>query len=475
MSQGVFEFYQTMKFIEYPFDARRDDNLHTLFVDAYILHNATNRGKVRLAKFDPAGLVELRFEDGELLGDLTSVDGFNAQTFGDYTLYSWGRLGIVAGGFTGRCLAVQFVVLTSNLGKFGFPVVPSAAYLSSSRVNPSILKVEKYAVALPNQACCFGGPKAGKLIFKDGFNAGLELVEIERVVVPLVEETVQARKPTVIQINLDAQAGIGQYPVCEGASTAIRTIRNVAPTSLGEYKLQGKDCTWVETRLMGPAFTPVHPNTDYLSTIVDGANQTILQLHQSCRACCDCSDYGRAYEMLTVFSQRMNAVVVRLQEVAARYAQAKGAWDYQKQTREVGRRIHSRVMARPDYYVDVAVHVTNDQTGISLPETDVEISFDPGSNPGPVYVPGTGFVEAEGAHCQQVNPSNVAAGRFKISLSAVGPGKFAVYRMSVRYTGGSRAGKTVVVTTRAYEKNAPAVGLVTEQFTTQLVRPLDKV
>lgn len=472
MSQAIFDFYASNEHIEYPFLVRQDDGYHNLFVDAFVSHNSPNQGLVRLASFDPAGTLELRFDDGSLLASLTIVDNFITSVFGAYTLYEWKRLSTITKGFTGLVLAVRLIVVSRRLATFAYPRSSSTAYLNPARVNPRLRGVDSYAVAVPGEECCQGTPGRESLILQAGFNTALEVVAPEAGE-ELVEASTPVRNPTRIAIHLNAGEGLGLFPVCEDPKANIKTIKSVGPDDVGDFKLEGKDCTWVESRLAGPVLSPVHPNTDYLSQITGALNAAFVQLHQGCRACCDCQDYARAYQLLTETWDRAYAVVVRLQNAASLYNTVRSKWESEKASREIGRSLNIRTMARPDFYVDLAFTVSNNKSGELLNPTKLTVSFNPASNPTPVYVEGTGYLEASTLHNERVDPYNQGGGVFTVSIPSIKPGNYAVYRMSVRYAEGTRAARAVVVTATAADLEGGG-GSRWLQAQTILLKPLDK-
>lgn len=471
MSQAVFDFYASNEFIEYPFAERQSDGLHELFVDAYLVHNVSNQGRVRIASFNPAGTAELRFEDGSLLVSLTAGDGFISKSFGAYDLYEWRRSSTIAKGFTGLFLVFRTVIVHRSLARFVFPVVSFTSFLNPARVNPQLQRVRSYAVAVPGEECCQDTPGRKSLILEAGFNALIEPAEAPAGE-ELVETAVSPRNPTRIAFNFDAGSGRGTFPVCEDPTAEIKTIKSMGPDDNGEFKLSSKDCTWDETRLVGGTLPPIHPNTDYLASIMGALDAVFVQLHQGCRACCDCSDYSRAYQLMASIYARAKAVRDKMQDVAAQYGTAKSKWLSKKVQKEVGRKANIRVMARPDFYVDLAFTIANNQTDNVLSATRLAIALSPGSSPTPEYVEGTGYVEAENMHGVRLDPYNAGGGVFSAQLPEIKPGQYAVYRMSVRYTGDSRVGKQVNVYLTAADGGGGNARY--EQAQTVLLKPLEK-
>ena len=472
MSQAVFDFYASNEYIEYPFLERQPDDYHLLFVDAFVSHNHSNQGKVRLASFDPVGNLELRFEDGTLLAALTAADGFLTSSFGGYTLYAWRRLSTIAKGFTGLVLAVRLIVVSRRLATFVYPRSSSTSYLNPARVNPRLPGMQSYTVAAPGEECCQGAPGRESLILQAGFNTVLEEV-VPEAGEEFEEQVIPPRNPVRIAFNFDAGGGTGLFPVCEDPRSNLKTIRSMGPNEAGDFKLEGKDCTWVEARLAGAVEAPVHPNTDYLCQIVDTLNAAFVQLHQGCRACCDCQDYARAYQLLTDVWTRAQAVIARLQGVVVTYEEVRSKWAYQKSVKEIGRALTIRTMARPDFYVDLAFTLSNNQSNGLLNPTKLTIRFNPASSPRPAYVEGTGYLEASTLHNERADPNDLGGGAYSVDIPAIKPGNYAVYRMSVRYVDGIRAARSVVITADATDVGGGG-GSRWSQSQTVLLKPLDK-
>ena len=448
MTQPVFEFYSANEFREYPFDARRDDGLHELFVDAYVMHTAhrDNTGRLRMVSFNPAGDLELRFEDGTLLGNLTSADGFISSSFGRFTLYEWRKSVTYGAGFTSEDLIARLVTITEKLSDFSFPVSPSHAYLLASRVNPRPLNVVSTALAFPGLACCLGGPNRNALQMESGYNLELSTQAPESEVGLALAETPEVRAPEEVSVSALAGAGAGTFPLCEDPSEYVRSLNGVQPNDEKDFRLGMVDCTWEETRLVGATSPPVNPNTDYLGSIIDATEKVILQMHQACRACCDCPDYGRAYDIIYTTWSRAKNVNNRLIEVLGDYERILNEYKELKAERENDLQVKLRLIATPDYQVAIAVQLgNNSHTDLNPMTLTIGASV---SGLSVAYIEGSGFIEAEGTHNSQRDPGGTPGGPFTVEMPALAPGKYAVFRMAVRYTGTARAGKYAEVSAR---------------------------
>jgi hypothetical protein len=469
MSQAVFDFYASNEFVEYPFADRQSDGYHRLFVDAFVAHDSDNPGLLRLASFDPAGYLTLTFDDESILASLTPADGFVSREFGRYSLFEWRKRTTTIKGFAGPVLTVRLVVVSRSLNDFAFPRSSSTSYLNPARVNPSVRRMTSYAVAEPGEECCPAPPGVTALVLQSGFNAFLEPAPAE---IEIEEAPAVPRSPTKVVIHLDAGGGLGTYPVCESPFADLKTLGSAGPDANGNFSLDTSDCTWAEARLSGPVEPPIHPNTDYLSGIRDLIGGAFLQLHQGCRACCDCDDYGRAYRLISDIWNRASIVADRLRNVSAAYSVVRGKWESEKATRETGRGINIRLLARPDFYVDMVFTVTNNSAD-PLAASKLKISLDPASNPEPVYVDGTGYAEGEGLHNFRADPLVEGLGIYGAELPAIGAGLYAAYKMSVRYVNGPRAGKAVLVTLNVEDVSGGGSARWA-QAGTVLLKPLEK-
>jgi len=450
MTQPVLDFYSANEFREYPLDRKRDDGLHELFVDAYVMHTAyrDNTGRLRIASFNPIGNIELRFEDGTLLGNLTSADGFISSSFGRFILYEWRKSVTDGVGFISEDLIARLVVIAEKLSNFSFPVTPLDAYLLSTRVNPRLRNVVTTALAFSNTVCCLGGPNRNSLRIESGYNANVSQQAASAVVGLGFSAEETARTPETVYISTSKGDGLGVFPVCESPSRYVRSINGVLPNDEQDFRIGVDACTWEETRLVGGTDIPVHPNTDYLGSIIDSMKKVIFQVHQACRACCDCPDYENAYTIIYDSWYRAAVVNTRLDRVRRQYHCILDLWRDLKIERETGLKIDLRLIARPDFHVAIAVQLGNsgytELNPLSLEITTAVTGMTS------VYTTRSGYVEMEGTHNYQKDPGGIPNGPFYITLPAPKPGKYVIYRFSIRYKGTSRVNKSVKIRATAH-------------------------
>lgn len=437
MSGSAFEFYSSNTEIAYPFDDRLPNGLHRLFVDAYVVYSRTGPGRIRLTSFDPSGSCTLLFEDNSLLASLTSADGFTTQTWGKFTVYEWHRSSVVGPGFTGEDIIVRFVVLTDKLVLFSFPVSLQGFLLASLTENKP-LRVRRLGVAIPDLACCAGGGIVeNKTVLESGFNIKLSLAGGTQVPVIKFNNQVTPRSPTVINIDCIPGAGKGRFPTCTSLAPDLKLINKEGPDNAGNFSLEGRDCTWLERRIAPGVQPPIHPFTNYLGTILN----SLLQLHNSCKACCDCLDYFGSYSQIRVIFERAQVAAAKIESLRVQHNQLCVQIGQAKTQREDGLHGKLELLTFPDYHVSILGIVYNNKVLNSGPLTlSFKISW-----PTLVYIAGSGYLEAEKAHNVPLDPTVVNQTTYTVQLPNIRPGHYAVYSFAVRATGSSRKGKTVSV------------------------------
>ncbi len=424
---AVFPWYSSNTHTEYPFASRQADGLHRLFVDAYILHNQqrANPGLPRLAIFDPAGTCELRFADGSLLATLTVADNFAATAFGSYTIYRWLRQTTAGPGFTDVDLSVKLVVLTSKLPDFSYPYASATAFFTASVVNPGTEEVRRAGVALPGIACCTGGGITEKqVILEAGFN-----VELRQAQTPTSEGVLNiisgktTRVPTVVEVAAIPGSGLGRFPTCVTLESDIKKVNDVGPDDAGNLSLQGEGCTWVERRIENLA-PPVHPDTDYSADPIPA----LLQLHQNCKACCDCEEYAAAYEALSRIWARALAVAKRIEKMRLLYISMREQLLAFKAANENGINVRLRLIARPDFHVAASALIFNNSPTIIGP-VNLKLVFDPTDI---VFTQGSGLLDAEGYRGIPFDPI-VTTGQLEVTLPPIESTRYSVYSAEVRF------------------------------------------
>jgi hypothetical protein len=465
MAGAVFEWLSSNSHIEYPFIERQPAELHELFVDAYVIHSKhrTNTGRLRMESFNPAGTLSLKFEDSTLLAALTGADNFLSTIFGSYTLYEWRRSTTTGPGFTFEDIVARVVVLTSKLGSFSFPVVPLAAYLLPSVVNPRVKRVRRIGVALPELSCCLAISDK-QVVLEAGNNMEvLAEADSEADDLGVVAEDV-VRVPTTLILNATAGAGAGRFQTCTSLEPAIRRINKVGADPQGNFALAATDCLWPELRLDGPVSGPIRPNTDYLGTLM----AALLQLHADCRACCDCPDYGTVYTNIKTIWDRALAASERIETLRQRYNNLCTNVGGLKTEREVGLKCHLRLVARPDFHLAISGLVSNNSANdigavtlrFILNRADAGL------------VAGSGLLDAENSHNTRIDPTGDPTAGYEITLPSLRAAHYAVYTFEVRASSSTppRAGAAVRVD---YAAEAGALS-AEDTKTATLLKPLTK-
>jgi hypothetical protein len=463
---GIFEWYSSNSKIDYPFDDRQSDEVHELFVDAYVAHSdfRTVEQRLRLYSFDPAGDVELRFEDNTVLTVLSAADNFVATVFGKYTVYRWHKYTTLPSGLTDADIAVRLVVVTDELPEFIFPLFPAEGFLLASVVHPHVGRVRRMAVALPGVPLFASQFTAHRVSLEPGNNIAV------REVTPTVLEGFQAaqapvvRKPKTIAIDATPGAGAGRFIDCDiELPSPIRRINRTQPNGRGNFQLEGRDCVWVERRVLSTGAAD-KPNTDYAAIMV----AALLQLHQDCKACCDCADYGSAYEAITDTWNRALAVSARIETLRLKYHELRAKMLVGKALKEIGLGIHLRLVSRPDFHIAISATVFN-SSSVDMGLTDIQFSI---AGPGAYSVtPGSGILDAEFARGLHITPAPNLGG-FAVTVPTLKKGTYAAYSFEVRFdTPGGRPGKVVTVQVDATSGAETASDIQA----TELIGPLQKV
>lgn len=426
-SGSVFEWYQTNQEIDYPFDSRTVDGSYRLFVDAYVVHNKyrTEASRLQLVSFDPAGTLVLTFEDSTPLASLTAADGFNVSTFGDYVLYRWAKSTSLVNGLTDVDLAVQLVVVSAELSNFSFPLSPPQAFLLASLVNPRTSRVRHAALSVDGAPCCFA-VTGNQLIFEEGNNIQLTL---QATAAPSGLGIVSAsteRVPAVITVDAIPGAGAGKVVNCDSTTPPIKLINNTGPNTIGNFALDGVDCTWVERRVASTE-PPVHPNTNYLATMY----QALLQLHQDCPACCACEDYGNVYNAFLALWERARKAAALIEKVREEYNALVEKIKAIKVITETGLNVKTQAIGRPDYHLAVQVTVWNDSAKDITDPVAIIVALD---TIGYVYAPHSGIVDAAGLHKAQIDPIPIGANGFEFTIPGLKSTGYAQVSFEIRYT-----------------------------------------
>lgn len=424
MSGPVFQWYSSNTKIDYPFDARQSDGSHELFVDAYVSHNKyqSETSRLQLVSFDPTGNLQLKFEDGTALVSLTPADSFNSSVFGDYTIYRWQRSNTIGPGFTNEDIAVQVVVLTNALASFTFPLVPPAAFLQSSLVNPKVPRVRRLALALEGVPCC-AQFTTDQVALKPGNNMNITVqADAATPGLGIVNQS-SLRKATTIVFDAIPGAGAGKIANCDSLTPPIKEIDTQGPNSIGNFFLTGVDCTWVERRVLSSS-PPIHPHTDYLAVM----HQALLQLHQDCKACCDCIDYGNAYDEMVKIWNRLKKAAATIEDVRKKYNALVEKIKQIKVIRETGLNVKTQVIARPDFFIAALVTIYNDSKNDITTPIDIVIVPDLFNLD---YIPQSGILDIEGSHKVQVDPHTIGNGYY-VTVPGLRSTAYAQYSLELR-------------------------------------------
>lgn len=408
----AFEFLADNRKVAYPFEDSPEDGLHELFVDACVVYTTSpNTGRLKLVLFDPVATVKrlkLQFEDGTVLGDLSSgIDNvvFNSYSFGDYEVYEWRKLATLDEWFTGEELVARFTVYPSALNPpLTYPIA-SNVVLISSLVNHQASQVRKLAVKQPGLDCCNNHFADGFVRLECGSNMSL-VVNKPTVALGLgLTQVVPVRARASITVEAIAGEGTGQAFGCPDAGDpVIKTVRRQQPDQYGNLALNGDGCVWVERKLATSGFTPVNPNTDYQGEVEQGR----LRINGDCKACCDCADYGAAYEALTDVWNSAKLVAAKLANVKARYEAIRKKWLESAQCNQSPVMVKLALFARADYHLAVAASVVN-RSGHELSGVKLDFNVDPTGT----YERGSGLLTRPNEATIQIDGVSINVGHLK--------------------------------------------------------------
>lgn len=489
MPGAVFDWYENNALIDYPFTERQTDGLHTLFVDAYVVHNKlrTYPYSLRIARFKHTTphLVELRFTDvaSTLLATLQEGDPnveFTIATMGIYTIYEWKRSTTLVSGFTDEDLVVKLAVVTSTLSLFPSDYSPLNAALLSSLVNPHPKRVRRVFVkrAVTGE---FDFVTHDDIRFESGNNIELSLSTAIGPQTAGIRTDTATRQPTTVLIDAVAGLGLGPEQRCE-STDELKTVNEVGPDAQGNLTLGGDGCTWVERPVVsvGPP-NPNHPNTDATLQVgnahwpSEAPTQTGpgLILHQSCTVCCGCDDYVNAYEAMRSIWVRAQAVAARIALLQAQYNALCALVKSGDGKIPVGIGIKLFMIARPDFFIGAGAIVFNNSSASTGPLT-IELELDQVPTD-LVYITRSGFMDVGSTKNLQLDPLISVAGlgsRYVWVTLNLAPGQFARVQLETRATSDIPNRATAVISGLA--RAVWSTGFAEDTNRMQMTPPLSK-
>jgi hypothetical protein len=259
------------------------------------------------------------------------------------------------------------------------------------------------------------------------------------------------RIPTTILMDAVAGAGTGQFQDCPEGEGDIKILNGAGPDEHGNVGLSGTDCTWID-RPVQDIVGPVHPHTDYAAVPVPNT----LRIQDDCKACCDCNDYGEAYQGMKRVWERALAVSRRVELLRQQYHELRLlAIEKAKIKCPEEVMVDLSVIPRPDYHLAVGVTAVNN-TSTDLPSVTLQVCIVPN---GYRYVPGSGSLNNDTVHTLRTDPFPVSClppyeGQgVAIALPPLVAGGVVNYTFGVRYYAGTprhgRATVTALVKTAA--------------------------
>jgi hypothetical protein len=371
---SAFEWLESTTRISYPFEDNLDGGLKSILVDAYVACSRTlDDCRVRLSLFDSiARRVVLTYANETTLFDLQAPLNctYSEYDFGTiYRVHEWWSL-----ADTDDDVVIRFTSIKDALTGLE-PIKPDNAWLLRSLIDKRASAVRRLGMKLPNLPCCTGGGiEEGYFTIRAGYNLSMAVSST----------TSGVRDRTVIAIDAVPGAGAGQYPGCGLAEPGLRSIGNQEPDEFGNVSLAGDKCLWIERPLNAPGYTPPPGSkVDYEATV----EENTIKLHDDCKACCDCSDYGAAYQALRNTWLQLKNAYKSIDITRKKYNSLVAKTNLDFCNNDFIAMI--RCMERPDYMASVVVVIANKSKN---PLTGVRISMSASPDYGS-YLPNSGLVE----------------------------------------------------------------------------------
>jgi len=370
---SAFEWLDVNGRISYPFEDSLDGGLKGIFVDAYVACVVPLKDcRVRLSLFDSlAQHVTLLYEDDSVLYDLQAPINctYSSYDFGpEYRVHEWRRMD------SDDDVVVRFTT-NKNLLSGAEPIAVDGMWLLRPLIDRRDPVIRRLGMKLPGIPCCVGGGlEEGYFTLRAGYNMSMAIASV----------TSGVRDKTVIAIDAVPGAGAGQYPGCGLSDDGLRSIGNQLPDEFGNLNLDGDNCMWVERPLDSPGYTPPPGKpVDYEAL----AEENTLKLHDDCKACCDCADYGAAYQALRNTWLRLVNISKSIEISRKRYNDLVSVTNLNYCNKGFVAMI--RCTERPDYMASVVVVISNRS---ETPLTGVNIVMSATPDLGS-YLPASGLVE----------------------------------------------------------------------------------
>ena len=469
------EYYAAGETISYPFSDYADGNTKPLIADFYCVHSGFSEvnQQIKLAFLQP-NRIWLKNAAGSTFLDLNAaVDPQVVCTgpviCGLYTVYTWSKISTNAAPYlTGTEASIKVVFRSAELAKIRFPIVPTNAFLLPSLIVPKPWNVRKLMLKQPGLPIPLGGGVASGVVrLEAGNNVSIKTSPPAQVVgLGIGNNAPTVRVPTVVVIDVAPGLGTGVLQDCNNDGE-VKTINGAGPDTKGNFDIEGSDCVRQFTPI-GAIHGATHPNTDYSAIRIKGA----MGLADDCLVCCDCTDYGAAYEAITRAWNRALAVAHRIETLREEYnALINILQTSEKQPCPAELSIDLEVLSRPDYHLAVSLTVVNNTANV-IPIAAATFCIFP---TGWQYTQGSGMLSDEYAHASHVAPApggNCSAGTgLQISIPSISVGKVFNYTFSLRYP--KKTSRVGTMATVVLSLNS-ALGTFTQSKGAALEPPLNK-
>ena len=371
---SAFEWLDTNGRISYPFEDSLDGGLNGIFVDAYVACVTPLKDcRIRLSLFDSiAQHVILLYEDDSVMYDLQAPANctYSSYDFGpEYRVHEWRRLD------SDDDVVVRFTT-NKNLLSGMEPIAVAGMWMLRTLIDQRAPLIRRLGMKLPGIPCCTGGGlEEGYFILRAGYNISMSVASV----------TSGVRDRTVIALDAVPGAGLGQYPGCGLGDEGLRSIGNQVPDAFGNLVLDGDNCMWVERPLDSPGYAPPPGKpVDYEALVTENT----LKLHDNCDACCDCADYGAAYQALRDTWLRLVNIARSVEISRSRYNELVAATNIAFCAQ--GFIVTMRCVERPDYMASVVITVAN-RSDQPLHGSTIQMSATPDYGS---YLPNSGLLES---------------------------------------------------------------------------------
>ena len=264
-----------------PYPFLEDSDLSRGVVDGQVVVGRPSVGRaIFLTDLNPVG-PQLRLVDDQATELVQLTDVVGVSSFGDYQTWS------VSGDGGSATLVIKTSAIQAYSDAQGLELVPNALSVQQDQT-----VVELQAETSPMVFEVAAGPGSGATLV-EGSHLQLEA----------------RQTPQGLEIEIGAvyrPDGPCVPSSLTPAATAVRTINGVPPSELGDFMVRGDTC--IQPRLGGIQGSTSVEVTDPCTgdtTVVSVGPYAPIELRNICRACCDCEDYERYFDLAKLTHERL--------------------------------------------------------------------------------------------------------------------------------------------------------------------------